>query len=694
MRHTILLFVFIGISLCVVAQQKKMDSLETLLTNHKELDTIQLNLLHTLAKNYSDIDPKKGLEYANRQLALATTLNLKDKISEAFINKANNYLTMSQDSLALKCFYTAYDIDVSINDSDGQGVTLYGIASIYQNRGDYHNAIEHYQKSYKIFESLNSHTKMAAVLNAIGICQMYLSDYQRALETYLKSLKIYEINEMSESTEAAICLGNIGLIYNRMGKNLKLGIQYHERALKIHKANGNKFNEANTISNMANAYDDLKQPEKAIELQQQAYILFEEVGSKRGMANALTNIGIAYTKIDYNKTLEHLKRTLPIYEEIDDKYGQTIVLQYLGEALLNLPETKNNLLESENYLRRGIAISRDAGYLQAESDMNNLFAELYTKKKDYKNAYSYKIEAVKLHDSIMSQENLEQITRLEEQYKYEKKEADIKIQYEKEQALAQAEIERQKLIKTGYVLGGSLLLVFIGIGVFFYKRRRDAIDKQHEAEYKATVAETELKALRAQMNPHFIFNSLNSIGDYISKNDTSKAKTYLSKFAKIMRQTLEHSNENEISLEEDLNLLENYMQMENQRLGGKLTYSINVDQHIDKEAVLVPPMILQPFVENSIWHGISKKEGSGSISITIKKENNMLLCIVEDDGSGIQEDENTLMNQKKSLGQNITQKRIEIINKNKNTKGNVTVQNKANGQGVKVEVRLPLEMAF
>ncbi|MCB0745612.1 MAG: tetratricopeptide repeat protein, partial [Ignavibacteriae bacterium] len=407
---------------CGVAQQKKIDSIEVLLANHKETDTIKLKLLDALAAGYSDIDPRKGLEYADQQLALSTILNKKGQTSAAYINKANNYLTINKDSLALQCLQKAYDIDASINDADGQGVILHGMAWVYQNRGEYHKAIELYQKSYAIFESLDSYIKMAAVQNSIGVSQMYLTDYQRALESYLKALKIYEINGMTESVEAATALGNIGLLYDRMEKNLEQGIQYNERALKIYRANGNKYNEANTLSNMANIYDNLKKPEKAIKLQQQAYTLFEEVGSKRGMANALTNTGIAYTSIDYYKTLEYLKRTLPIYEELGDKHGQTIALQYIGEALLNLSTTETNLADAENYLKQGIKTAKETGYLRSESDINNLLAELYLKKSDFQNAYNYKVKAVKLKDSVLSQENLEQITRLEEQYKYEKKE--------------------------------------------------------------------------------------------------------------------------------------------------------------------------------------------------------------------------------------------------------------------------------
>src|SRR5690606_33582976 len=184
---------------------------------------------------------------------------------------------------------------------------------------------------------------------------------------------------------------------------------------------------------------------------------------------------------------------------------------------------------------------------------------------------------------------------------------------DKKQALAQAEIQRQKLIKNGSVIGGGILIFAILCGFILYGRKR-------QADFNAKVSDTELKALRAQMNPHFIFNSLNSINDFISKNDAESASNYLVKFSKIMRQILENSNQDEISLEDDLKIMELYLQVESMRLHNKFTYAIHVDDTIDAANTLVPPLILQPFIENSIWHGISKKDSKGHIDITIKKD--------------------------------------------------------------------------
>src|SRR5690606_23206842 len=285
--------------------------------------------------------------------------------------------------------------------------------------------------------------------------------------------------------------------------------------------------------------------------------------------------------IDNLEALNYFKQTLPIHNELEDKHGEATVLIHLAETLLQLPKTATSLREAEVYSIKAIEIARQVGYLFIESEANHLLSQVYESKNDFKNAFYYKLEAVKLNDSLMSQENKDEITRLEERYKYEKKEIDVKASYDQKQALANAEIERQKLIKVGSILGGSFLLLSAGAGIVIYKRKRDAVAKKHAAEFKVTVANTELKALRAQMNPHFIFNSLNSIGDYVIKNDKDNAKIYLAKFAKLMRQTLEHSNEKEILLKDDLELLELYLQMENQRLGNKFTYTIDVDNQID-----------------------------------------------------------------------------------------------------------------
>ena len=680
-------------SFFVMAQQKKIDSLNLILKNHTALDSVKLDILNSLAFHYDAVDAKKGLIVADQAIDLANKLNYKEQLARAYINKANNYISVGEDSLALKLFYKSISIFESKNNLDGNASALYGIARIYQNWSDYDKAITSYYKAYYIFESKGDTISMAKMLNGVGICQMYSSNYPKAVETFLKVLRYYENEKQTKSIAYGSVLSNIGIVYNRMGNKVNLALKYHEKALKVYRTNDYKIGVANQLANLANTYDNLNQPLKAIELQEQAYNIYKDIGNKTGMANALTNIGIAYTTVpDYDKTIYYLEQTLPIYKTLNNKSNLGVVHSYLGEAYLNKRPSAKNIHEAEQHLKQAISISKETGYVEIQSEANNLLSKVYAKKGNYKKALQFKEIATVLHDSMTSQDLKDEITRLEVKYEYDKKADLAKAQTDKAQALAQAEIKRQKLIKNGSILGGSLLFFTAVFALIIYKRKRDAVSHRQEAEFNAKVADTELKALRAQLNPHFIFNSLNSINDYIQKNDSDSASAYLTKFAKIMRQTLENSNQKEITLEDDLKLMELYLQIESNRLKNKFIYKMNIDEEINMANTLVPPMILQPFIENSIWHGISKKEGMGHININIAKEGQMIVCTVEDDGVGRK---NTAINgndKNTSLGLKITKSRIDIINRNKKIKGTVTLQDKT--QGLKVEVRLPLKLAI
>ena len=222
--------------------------------------------------------------------------------------------------------------------------------------------------------------------------------------------------------------------------------------------------------------------------------------------------------------------------------------------------------------------------------------------------------------------------------------------------------------------------------MFFGFRKRQRIkSEKKEILLNAQISETKLKALRAQMNPHFIFNALNSIADYVNKNDAKSADYYLGKFAKLMRGILENSEEKEIPLSEELKILENYIQLEAVRMQKKFDYEIKTSDDIDAENTFVPPMILQPFVENSIWHGLAKKENAGMLKIEVKKEKKLLNCIIIDNGVGRK---NTGQTSKKSYGIKLTKERLAIFDRSRNSDVGVFYSDLDNG--TKVEVKLPL----
>ncbi len=196
----------------------------------------------------------------------------------------------------------------------------------------------------------------------------------------------------------------------------------------------------------------------------------------------------------------------------------------------------------------------------------------------------------------------------------------------------------------------------------FYKNKR--VKEQEKLLAKTKIIALEQQALQAMMNPHFIFNVMNSIQHFINTKDTVMANQLLTGFARLIRKNLDICNKSYISLDEELSYLNLYLSLEKLRFGDKMNYHIHVDPEIDKEETLIPSMLLQPFVENSIWHGIMPKETDGNISITIKLETPMLLDIcIEDDGIGIEQSFKLKSNDHISRGMELTQERINLLNK-------------------------------
>jgi len=173
----------------------------------------------------------------------------------------------------------------------------------------------------------------------------------------------------------------------------------------------------------------------------------------------------------------------------------------------------------------------------------------------------------------------------------------------------------------------------------------------------------EQRALQAMMNPHFVFNVMNSIQHYINTKDTGSANKVLTGFARLIRKNLEICTKSYISVEEEIEYLELYLSLEKKRFGGKLNYEIKVDPAIDRDETLIPSMILQPYIENAIWHGIMPKEDGGTIGIVIGlKAENTLLIEVKDDGVGI---DNSLKDKKGehvSKGMSLTKERVNLLN--------------------------------
>ena len=245
-------------------------------------------------------------------------------------------------------------------------------------------------------------------------------------------------------------------------------------------------------------------------------------------------------------------------------------------------------------------------------------------------------------------------------------------------------------------LGMAVALILGGYWIF--RRRMQVIrDKDREkAAINQRMAELELSALRSQMNPHFMFNSLNSIKNYILSAEPRVAAEYLSDFAHLIRMILQHSRERTISLAEEIETLKLYVELEQLRFDEAFTFSCEVEPGLLVDAIPIPPMLLQPYLENAIWHGLMHRPTPGQLALQFKAEGEHILCVIDDNGIGREQAarlKSLSATRYKSLGMGLTRERIDILNRLESLGIQVSIMDKrtpdGRPEGTRVEVRLP-----
>jgi sensor histidine kinase YesM len=196
-------------------------------------------------------------------------------------------------------------------------------------------------------------------------------------------------------------------------------------------------------------------------------------------------------------------------------------------------------------------------------------------------------------------------------------------------------------------------------------RLKELASENRQVELQKQSAELEMQALRAQMNPHFIFNSLSSINHFIVKNESKTASSYLTRFSRLIRMVLMNSQRKLIPIEDELEMLRLYLDMERLRFKNAFDYSITTTNAVESGPMFIPPLLLQPFCENAIWHGLMNKEGQGHLNISISEQNSVMSCIIIDDGVGREKAailRSKSVEKEKSMGLQITAKRLSLLN--------------------------------
>ncbi len=238
-----------------------------------------------------------------------------------------------------------------------------------------------------------------------------------------------------------------------------------------------------------------------------------------------------------------------------------------------------------------------------------------------------------------------------------------------------------------------VVVAFSFIVFVFYRARREAFFKQKEAELKLSIAEGELKALRAQIDPHFIFNCLNSIHHYMHSHEVARAGDYLIKFSQLIRHVLESSEQRMVALADELEANRIYIQLEQLRMNHSFDYTIECNGAIDPEKVQIPPMLIQPFVENAIWHGITT---GGKVELHFDvHDDRHVKCTLKDNGKQATvkpEADLSYRVKKTSLGINLMKERFATLNQLYGTQSSFVIADRADGiSGKQVTIIIPYE---
>ena len=588
------------------------------------------------AEAYSKTDAKKSLQF--------TTEALKKSKSEE--EKAETYNLLGDTYV----FWKQYDLAVSNYVSSLQYVSnnevKLKLAKAYQLNKNYQESIQTYKEINK-----NELTKVQLITLYEGLGETYFmtKEYNTAINFFKQGLKISQDEKViSKITDLNSKLGEA---YNANG-NTELAKGYFDASLRL----------ANTESKKRAA----EQKVKVADFQNNINSYGSEIELRKEAINDIESIK-GKTEIDNESALTPQKQNY--------KIGNAYALQ-------------KDYVKAIPYLEKSIAEADKNEDLIVQKDATRKLSDVYRDAGDFKKALSVYQEYVELVDMVYAkkEQEISQSARfsrelINKQNRIISLETDRELSESKYQ-LTKEQTKRQKLIIYS-LIGGVLLLLLAAFLMFkFIKQQRLANNL------------LALKSLRSQMNPHFIFNALNSVNSFIASSDERTANKYLSDFSFLMRAVLENSEKDFIPLEKEIELLELYTKLEHFRFQDKFDYNIEVDENINIEDFVIPPMLLQPYIENAVWHGLRYKKTKGRLDINIvKMEEDEIAITITDDGIGREKSKALKTdNQQKQSSQGMSniKKRVEILNNMYKDKVDVVVEdfNDAEDTGTKVVVIL------
>jgi hypothetical protein len=580
------------------------------------------------------------------------TLNKKG-LAETYLNLGGVLHAQSFFTDAIKNSDTAY----YWFNKNGNTVGIYWVftlsRAVYTESGNYEKAFEFARKGLDMAIQNNNDRARRYELTQIGELFAYIGDHGTALEYYREAFRSIKPEAIVDSLNVTRLLG---------------------------------FAELLTYQHQ---YDSAKY-----------YYHFVDTSGPRAQRFYLISIGnLHFAQKQYDKALCNFLRGLNYHKQYNDRNQVMNALLVIARTYLAM----KNDTAAIRYAHEGLKMAKQTGAKQFIKDACEILSSIFDRWNHPDSAYLYYKQYTAIKDSILN----DQIKGRLAAYTFEQK---IEL-LNKEKEIQQVQLQKQSLLKN-ILIGGIITLLLLAAIIFrniILKRRNEKLKLKHElelqkiesekikAELQQQATELEMQALRAQMNPHFIFNCLNSINRFVLQNETEAASDYLTKFSRLIRMVLNNSKHKYIPLNEELDCLELYIQLEQLRFKNSFQYKIESAIDIDAEELLVPPMLLQPFIENAIWHGLIHKDierGQGYLDILVQQRDEIIEYTIADNGMGRKATlalNNKSAGKYKSMGLQITKERIALLD---NQQGIQSIEiedlydNNGNASGTKVLLRI------
>ncbi|MBW1294177.1 tetratricopeptide repeat protein [Aquimarina litoralis] len=710
---------FLPFSKGMQAQNRVIDSLKNELKVHTQKDTIRVRILNNLAYyNYRN-NPSKSLEYAELAAKLADEIQSTKGKARSFYMKGITYMEQGNYGISIKNYEKAIELYTSIDDLSGLAGCYNAMGVLNNYKGNLPPALEYFEKAMDIDQKLGEKKNMAYYLSNIGSIYSSTGKSKEALANFQEALQLY--TNTKNQYGIITCLNSIAIIHQDQG-NYPLALEYQNKALEIAKKNKDYSSIFQSFNNIGNIYRQQELYDKALSFYNQALAIKQTSQNPRSSYAIKSNMaGIYADQGEYENAIPYFIEVIEFSRTIEDNEQLAISHNGLGQAYLGLkkyPKALENFQEANKiatisqrkydlvgsyismsvayyYMKKyklalynaekGAQLSKKYKFLIHQRDAYELLSKINNELKEHEKAFISNQQLQVLNDSLFNRDNIQKMAEVEYEYKYKDElESAEKRELKLTQTVQTTTNDLEKSQRNSFIAIIIILLISIVLGsIIFYLKLRHVNAKNQNILI-------EQKLLRSQMTPHFIFNSLSVLQGMILDKEEKKSISYLSKFSKLMRLILENSREKTVSLSEELKAVENYLALQNLE-NSLYQYSIHVEETIDTSEFQIPPMLIQPFVENAIEHAFENQPEKRIIEVEIWYKDEDLICKILDNGIGIDAKEPSTNQHKNSVSTAITSERLKMLSKDFKKRGSVTVEDrkKFNEQGTVVTLVIP-----